>query len=665
MANILAAQNGNWSSISTWIGGVIPTSADNVYSNNKTITIDVNASAIKICNKAENGATVGGIFNIIGNNTFNINLFDTGATTLCQVSATASPVIYGQVNGGTAAVARGIDVLGSGTLTFVGLVSGGNVAVSSGTNHAEAIRLSTTGNLILSGNSIGGVNTLNHAIHNFGTGNITVYGDLSGSPISTGQALRFYRGGNCTVNGNIYGNFGIGLSIVAFAGDSNIVTINGNSYGPINNTGSAQAFSIASNNGTTTINGNIYGSQGILATAGNFNAASITQGAGNVYVYGDIYGGTSNGTGCGGLAVNGGNFNSPINFYFVGNLYGGSAPWGTANHQAKHALMIDLANANLTCGEIKGGLNSLSNVRTYATNSYGLRVQGAGSIVNVTVPELRMEGEWYSPNIYINNAQATVNITTFAYDDANSSLNAVGYNTITVASGVLNFTGNIYGKDFNVAGITADSARTACAVYQSSSNSTINVNGQLIGGLCGIALRNDGGTTTATKIVGNRYGTNLILANQQASGFAWYGQGASSKLVVDEIQAGSQGNFPASGPIYMKDANSKIIFKQFLDNNLTQTLTDPLSSSTYPLSSDVRYGVSYAGGNLTGSCRVPLPQQVSYGTLVDNTSGSAILDASTLWNFSVSNIPLSGIGGRLKNCATSEIVASQIAAFFP
>ena len=67
MANIRAAQTGNFSNTTTWVGGVVPTSVDNVYSNTHTVTIDTNITVTKISNIAENGASAGGKFVVDSN----------------------------------------------------------------------------------------------------------------------------------------------------------------------------------------------------------------------------------------------------------------------------------------------------------------------------------------------------------------------------------------------------------------------------------------------------------------------------------------------------------------------------------------------------------------------------------------------------------------------
>lgn len=662
MANILASQNGNWSNTSTWTGGVIPNATDFVYTNNKIITVDSDIYCLKLSNKAENGSVLGGSLTVNSGYVLNVGTLDTGATTLINLSSNCSPTFVGTINGSTALVGRGIDNLGTGTLTVSGMVNGGSVAWSSGTNLAEGIRNSSTGSIVVYGSLMGGISATTCAVHNFGNGNVTVNGNLSGHPISTGQALRVNGGGNITINGNLYGLVGYALVSLSTAGTTNTITINGNSYGPINNAGSGYAFSIASFDCNTTINGDIYGPQSTatFALAQNIFGASITQGTGTINIYGNIYGGTGNANTIRGLNVS---TSSTLNF--VGNLYGGHSPWGVGSQSAKHALYIAYCpNANLTCGVVSGGLNTLANVRSTTSNSYGLLIEGNGTVVNLTVPELRNNTCISNPCILLNNLASTLNLTSNIYDDYIFNNGQVSIYVVGI-TGILNLTGSIYGKDINVTGSSIDSARLNVALSQFTAGTIVNVYGQIVGGITGIAVYNTSGNTFAAKVIGNRTGATSI-AGSQYTGYAYLGVGALSKLIAEEIEAGLQGNFPASGPVYLKDANSKITLKRYTNNNLTQTLTDPLSSSqTYPLSSDVRYGVSYAGGNMVGMCRVPTPQQVSYGTLVDNTSGIAILDASTLWSFNADNLPSTGIGGRLKNCATVEAVGAQIAAFLP
>lgn len=99
-----------------------------------------------------------------------------------------------------------------------------------------------------------------------------------------------------------------------------------------------------------------------------------------------------------------------------------------------------------------------------------------------------------------------------------------------------------------------------------------------------------------------------------------------------------------------------------------QYTVDSLSAFSMPDEGDVRLGTSYAGGLLTGKAIIPPISAVSYGTLVDNSSGTAILTLDLLNTFF--QTPLSAlstpgtIGYRVANSLnTVESVGHLIASF--
>lgn len=93
-------------------------------------------------------------------------------------------------------------------------------------------------------------------------------------------------------------------------------------------------------------------------------------------------------------------------------------------------------------------------------------------------------------------------------------------------------------------------------------------------------------------------------------------------------------------------------------------LVSPGTVVDAPATSDVRFGVVYASGSQTGTLRVPPPESVAYGVLTDNTTGSAILTAAAIWNTQQDTMTVSGsIGERLRNVATVQTTAAQIASF--
>jgi hypothetical protein len=53
-------------------------------------------------------------------------------------------------------------------------------------------------------------------------------------------------------------------------------------------------------------------------------------------------------------------------------------------------------------------------------------------------------------------------------------------------------------------------------------------------------------------------------------------------------------------------------------------------ATDYPVESDVREGIEYANGDFEGTLAVPTADKVSAGTPVDNTVGTAALDAGVV-----------------------------------
>jgi hypothetical protein len=93
-------------------------------------------------------------------------------------------------------------------------------------------------------------------------------------------------------------------------------------------------------------------------------------------------------------------------------------------------------------------------------------------------------------------------------------------------------------------------------------------------------------------------------------------------------------------------------------------LVSPASVSDGPAVENVRLGTTYALGTLTGTLRMPHPNQVTFGIAVDNTFGTAVLTAASVWDYLVSNITTeNSIGMRLKNVSTPQTTGEQLEAF--
>jgi hypothetical protein len=627
MANILAAQTGNFSDTATWVGGVVPTAGDNVYSNTYTVTIDTNTTVAKISNIAENGATAGGKFVVDSNVTINATI-QCGTTVCLEIANDSSPTINGNVSGGTAALGRGIDNLGSGTLSLSGTVTGGNVALTTTNNtngqHAEAIRNSSTGTISVSGNINGGLLAFCAAIVNVSGGNINVNGDINGSNTnSSAYTIRHNNTssnyGTITINGNVYASLGTPISFTSNT-QGNLI-INGDCFGASNN-GAAAALNLNNVVGDIEIYGNIEGGSGSVS-----NQIGVILGSGSL-----------------------------VNVTIVGNCTGGRSTYLTTNLSGKHAISITgSCNVNIT-GEVQGGPNSSVNNWTFASG-LGLSITGAAT-VSVT-GDTDIKDAPNNGDITINNSSAVLNFTGNVYD-THPANNGSGITNITVTAGTLNVTGNVYGKDQN---FVSPAPASNYSINQTSVNSTTTIVGNVYGGITGNGIRASAGNVFIKRVIGNDYGITAVAGAQIAS-YAALGAGTTAKFIVEEVELGSQGNFPIAGNMFFnKNVNDvKIIAKNPDDYNITRTLVDPLSSNTYPLSSDVRFGVPYAAGNLIGSCYVPSASSVSYNVPVDNTLGQAVLSIDNLLNFDVAEVGSNSIWKRLKNCSTVASTGDQMAA---
>jgi hypothetical protein len=172
MAIVYAVKTGNWSDTTVWNTGALPTSADDVYSNNFTVTVNQNINVISLRNGATIGVNAGGQFT--GN---------AGITVVCDTI----------VNGA-----------GQGTLRF----------------------LAISGTCVVTANTIIGGSFAALELINSIALNITINGNILGSPSANAVGLTFNGGTvpSCVINGNITAQIG---AAVSGGTSTSQVTING------------------------------------------------------------------------------------------------------------------------------------------------------------------------------------------------------------------------------------------------------------------------------------------------------------------------------------------------------------------------------------------------------------------------------------------------------
>ena len=132
MAVRYAINSGSWSDATIWNGGTLPTSSDDVYSNNFTIAIDQNIGVLSLRNTASGSAIAGGIFTLNSGVTASCTAA-TGivpGTTTCLTYAGSGSSILNAIIGVASTAVASVTHTGTGTLTVNGNLNNPGTSVS-------------------------------------------------------------------------------------------------------------------------------------------------------------------------------------------------------------------------------------------------------------------------------------------------------------------------------------------------------------------------------------------------------------------------------------------------------------------------------------------------------------------------------------------------------
>lgn len=175
MAIVRAVKSGNWSDTTVWNTGALPTSADDVYSNTFTVTIDQSATVLQISNASATGVTAGGGFTMSAGGytlTANVNASATVDCLTVSVGSGSIASVVGNVQAGS--TGRGINMSGTGTLNITGNITGGTGNLGYGVNN------NSSGTLSITGSVTGGSGLNAHGCYNASSGTTTITGTLTG-----------------------------------------------------------------------------------------------------------------------------------------------------------------------------------------------------------------------------------------------------------------------------------------------------------------------------------------------------------------------------------------------------------------------------------------------------------------------------------------------------
>jgi hypothetical protein len=202
---------------------------------------------------------------------------------------------------------------------------------------------------------------------------------------------------------------------------------------------------------------------------------------------------------------------------------------------------------------------------------------------------------------------ATVTVT----GNVTGSTTSSGPGIAAGSASTINVTGNVFGG-----GVNASSQ----GIFVGGSGSTVNVTGNLTGGGAAEALGDNIGTTNAFNITGNSFASS--------SRPAVVGLGPTLITINGNLINNSGVNAVYAQRMRISPSASQTW--TFQTSGLNRLMYTENALSGFPAASDVRAGISYASGTLTGTCIVPSPSNVAYGVPVDNTVGIAIINTSDI-----------------------------------
>jgi hypothetical protein len=400
-----------------------------------------------------------------------------------------------------------------------------------------------------------------------------------------------------------------------------------------------------------------------------------------------------------------GNFNSGATW--TGGVVPGVGDEARAS--TGHTVTI---TSNVTCDEVSNagtGLFTLNDGVTLTANVTSKSATASRSCLQFTAASPAVGyivgnltgGSVISAYALNNNSSGTINITGNVTAGAGGTASGI----VNSGSGIINVTGNVTGGSgnssfgingfgtgtINITGnVTAGAGTNNHGIHCNATPTLVNITGNVTGGSGttshGVNLVNTGNTLTVIGVVcGGTTGASHGVNNPQASAIIAkrakgndYGPGNTANLAsavgvsngsvgiveIEELEFGLYGQSPVSGTgIRLKKVSTNAAVFNYCDTAGAKTLIDATQNAAMPAASNVRSGVSYASGALTGSCAVPAAGSVSLGVPVDQGFGTAVLTPASVWSHASRTITggLVDTATTLTNAPTVP-TASQIAS---
>lgn len=330
---------------------------------------------------------------------------------------------------------------------------------------------------------------------------------------------------------------------------------------------------------------------------------------------------------------------------------------GTINGSTSSVVTPSIINVTGAATlNIVGNINSFSSA---AINSTSVRMTASGSTLNVVG---NIESRGTQKETVILNAGTTLNLTGNAFVQLTTANSA---RSIVASAAILNITGDLY--LINTTGVN-----TGMSALQALNGCTINVTGNVYsdptvtsttGGAVAVSI---GGTPSYYKQIGTVTAgyRDVALVSTVINGI---------NIMSGPFISGVYGILPfiIQRMHYFRTIGSYYEFRDETTNGglppgpiaPATRLVSPDTVVDSPIPANVRNGITYALGSLTGTLAVPAPGSVALGVPTDNTVGTAVLTPDAIWDYATSSITDdNSIGARLKNVSTVDTTGSQLAS---
>ena len=230
MANVYAVKTGNWSDTTVWNTGALPTSADNVYSNNYTVTIDINPTILSVRNVSDTGIAAGGYFILTNNIT--LTCTSNRGTYVHNTACIQSNLTLGQSANvianlyGSEYASNGVGLIhqGNGTINIIGNCTGS----SYGGGPCYGAYNTSDGSVNITGNCFGNGNQNAGAV-NGGGGTMTITGNCTSLNVDNNGGAGAWNAssGQMNIIGSCIGGSRLSSGDVGVLGTGGIIRITG------------------------------------------------------------------------------------------------------------------------------------------------------------------------------------------------------------------------------------------------------------------------------------------------------------------------------------------------------------------------------------------------------------------------------------------------------